>query len=117
MATAAARTQVAAPAAPRRRSRVAAKPVNALRSGVTWIVLLSALLAGLVALNVAVLQLNVQMDQVSTERVTLRADRASLLSQLSSNAATPRIESLARKRLGFVTAPPDATTYIDLAGP
>ncbi len=36
-----------------------------LRSGVVWIVVAAAVLAGLVALNVAVLQLNVRLDQLS----------------------------------------------------
>ena len=39
-----------------------------LRSGVVWIVVAAAVLAGLVALNVAVLQLNVRLDQLSRDR-------------------------------------------------
>jgi cell division protein FtsL len=117
MATAAARHEAAVPTARRRRNRVAGKPASVLRSGVTWIVVLAVLLAGLVALNVAVLQLNVRIDQLSRERVTLRAETASLSSRLSSNAATPRIEGLARRRLGLVPASPEATTYIELGGP
>jgi cell division protein FtsB len=117
MATAAARHEATVAAVRRRRNPVAGRPISVLRSGVTWIVVLAALLAGLVALNVAVLQLNVEIDRLSRERVTLRAENASLSSRLSSNAATPRIEGLARRRLGLVDAPPEATTYIDLGGP
>jgi cell division protein FtsL len=107
---------VAAPVAvPRRTRAVRRARANPLRSGVTWIVVLSTLLAGVVALNVAVLQLNVRFDKVSRERANLRADNAALASQLSSSSAAPRIESLARNRLGLVSAPPDATTYVQLA--
>jgi len=117
MATEAARHAVAVPLPRRRGNGLRAKPGSVLRSGVTWIVLLAVLFAGLVALNVAVLQLNVAIDRLSRERATLRAETASLSSRLSSNAATPRIEGLARGRLGLVPAPPEATTYIDLGGP
>jgi cell division protein FtsL len=112
-ATAAA--HVEAPAQPRRRPRpVARRATNPLRSGVTWIVVLATLLAGVVALNVAVLQLNVRLDKAGRERAQLRADNAALASELSSAAAAPRIQTLARKRLGLVFAPPDQTTYVEL---
>ena len=97
--------------------RAARRGGGILRGGVTWIIVLAALLGGVVALNVAVLQLNVRMDQYSRERVELRAENASLGSKLSSAAATPRIETLARRRLAVVPAPPEATTYVDLGGP
>ena len=82
--------------------------------GVAWIVLFGALLAGVVAVNVAVLQLNVQFDKLGAERVQLRADTARLRSQLSSAAAAARIESEARTRLGLVPADAATTTYIEL---
>jgi cell division protein FtsL len=93
------------------RGRVRANP---LRSGVTWIVVLAALLGGVVALNVAVLQLNVKLDALGRERASLRAQKAQLESQLSSAAAAPRIQALARKKLGVEVAPPDATSYVEL---
>jgi cell division protein FtsL len=103
-------TAAAEPALVRRRR--ARTRVNVLRSGVTWIVVLTTLLAGLVAVNVAVLQLNVRLDKLNRERATLRADNAALESQLSSTGATPRIESLARRKLGLVYA--RATKYVEL---
>jgi cell division protein FtsL len=113
---AASTARVAAPVAlPRRTRAVRRTRTNPLRSGVTWIVVLSTLLAGVVALNVAVLQLNVRFDKLSRERAELRADNAALASQLSSSSAAPRIQSLARTRLGLVFAPGDATTYVQLA--
>jgi len=101
----------------RRSARKAAhRGTSILRGGVTWIVVLAVLLAGLVAVNVAVLQLNVRMDELSQDRVRLRAENASLEATLSSTQATPRIQMLARKRLGVEPAPPEATTYVDIAG-
>lgn len=102
--------------APRRRTRVVARGrASVLRSGVTWIVVLATLLAGVVALNVAVLQLNVRFDQLGRERAQLRADNDALQSKLSSSNASPRIQSLARRKLGLVSPPPDTTTFVDLA--
>jgi len=109
----AAAAHVEAPVArPRARPRAVSRPVNPLRSGVTWIVVLAALLGGIVALNVAVLQLNVRLSSLSRERVSLRSDNAMLQSQLSSAAAVPRIQSLAHRRLGLV--PATDTTYVEL---
>ena len=106
----------AAVAAPRMRPRPVAarkhRPVNALRSGVLWIAVIGALLAGLVALNVAVLQLNVRLDKLGQERMNLRADNNALSSQLSSSNATGRIQSLAHTRLGLV--PASQTTFVEL---
>ena len=72
------------------------------------------LLAGVVAINVAVLRLNLQLDQSGRERTELRADVSLLRSELSSAAATSRIERLARGELGMVEADPDATIYVEL---
>ncbi|MBA2332819.1 MAG: cell division protein FtsL [Actinobacteria bacterium] len=108
-----------APALPRPRPRrkPAARPLARPRpfGGVLWIVVLGALLAGVVAVNVAVLQLNVRLDDLGRERIQLRADNARLSSQLSSAAAAARIEAQARKRLGLVPADPSTTAYVQLA--
>ena len=85
-----------------------------LGGGVVWIVLFTVLLAGVVAVNVAVLRLNLQLDRSSTERTELEADISRLRSELSSVAATSRIERLAQGELGLVPADPDGTTYIEL---
>ena len=56
------------------------------------------LLAGVVAVNVAVLRLNLQLDEAGRERTELKTDIARLRSEISSAAATTRIERLARGR-------------------
>jgi cell division protein FtsL len=86
----------------------------ALGGGVFWIVLLAVLLAGVVAVNVTVLRLNLQLDQVGRERTELRADISSLRSQLSSASATSRVDRLAQKELGLVQADPDETIFVRL---
>ena len=99
----------------RSRGRAAARrrPL-VLAGGVLWIVLFAVLLAGVVAINVAVLRLNLQLDQEGRERTELQADVSLLRSELSSAAATSRIERLARGELGMVEADPDETIYIEL---
>ncbi len=95
------------------RRKATSKP-RVLGGGVIWIVLFAVLLAGVVAVNVAVLRLNVELDQTGRERAELKADIAGLRSELSSSGATARIERLATKELGLVTADPETTTYVRL---
>jgi cell division protein FtsL len=90
----------------RRRSR--------LTGGVLWIALIAVLLAGVVALNVAVLQLIVRYEKLGRTKVDLVAQNADLQSQLSSAAATQKIQQQARVQLGLVAANPDTTKYIQL---
>jgi cell division protein FtsL len=82
--------------------------------GVLWIGVIAALLAGVVATNVAVLRLNMKLDHLGRERADLRAQNAVLSSQLSSAASAPRIQQLAAKQLGLVQAEPEQTTYFTL---
>jgi hypothetical protein len=96
--------------APKRR----AKARTGVAGGLAWIVVAGILLAGIVALNVAVLRLNVKLDSLNTEREHLRGGNAAIASQLSSAAASPRIQTLAQERLGLVPADPTTTTYVDL---
>lgn len=100
---------------PRARSRPAERGRSwALGGGVVWIVLLAVLLAGVVAINVAVLRLNLQLDQSGRERTELRTDIQRLRSEISSAAATTRVERLAEGELGLVEVQPEDTTYIQL---
>jgi len=112
---------VEAPPIPRARTRAKAQPRRVVSprrrvaGGVVWIALAAVLLAGLVATNVAVLQLNVRLDELGRTRATLKAETAALQSQLASAAAAPMIQSRARKELGLVPADPSLTVYLDLS--
>ena len=110
--TAAARAEPAP--TPRRRSASRARPQRRVTGGVFWIAIVAVLLAGIVAMNVAVLRLNMRLDRLGRERADLRAENAQLFSELSSAAAAGRIQALAIKRLGYVPAGPDQTTYVRL---
>ena len=72
------------------------------------------LLSGVVAVNVAVLRLNLQRDGVSGERTQLQADISRLRSQLSTEEASTRVEAKAQQDLGLVPADPDKTVYVRL---
>jgi cell division protein FtsL len=114
MATwAAARAEEADVARPRPKPRVV-KRERRVTGGVLSIAIVAALLAGVVATNVAVLRLNVKLDHLGQERADLRAQNAQLSSQLSSAASAPRIQKLAAKRLGWQQATSDQTTYFKL---
>jgi cell division protein FtsL len=86
-----------------------------LFGGALWILAIGALLAGIVALNVIVLQLTVQADELGRERAQLKADVAHLESQLSSAAANARIEREAQEQLGVVEADASTTTYVSVS--
>jgi cell division protein FtsL len=121
MASWAGAERVEAPRIARPRRRPATRTVIRAKArpfgGVVWIVVLAVLLAGIVAVNVAVLQLNVRLDELGRERVQLRADTKRLSSQLSSASANARIESEARTKLGLVRADPELTYHVQLATP
>jgi cell division protein FtsL len=107
------------PAKPKPRSKARAKPVRSPRArlagGAAWIGLVAVLLAGVVALNVAVLRLNVQLEGLGEERTRLRAENAELSSQIASKAQAGRIQTLARGQLGLEPADAGRWTYLDLS--
>ena len=118
-AAAAAKPARKAATRPKPKSKPRAAPRRPPRSrgvtgGAVWIVFVAVLLTGVVALNVAVLRLNVQLDQLAREKRELRAGNNELASQLAAVEASGRIETLARTRLGLVPAQPDQTTYVTL---
>jgi cell division protein FtsL len=113
-------TAVKAQTAPAERARTRARPAPRAAPrprvvGVVWIAALAVLLAGVVAMNVAVLRLNMTLDRLGREQNELRATNADISSRISSNAAAPRIQAIAAKRLGWVQATADETTYVRLA--
>jgi cell division protein FtsL len=110
-----ARGGTAARRRPAARAKTNAKAKSRLLGGgVVSIVLFAALLAGVVAVNVAVLRLNVELDRTGRERSQLKADVAGLRAELSSTSATSRIAQVATEDLGLVPADPETTTYVPL---
>ena len=106
-------TVAEAHAAPRR----ARLPRVGFSGAVVWIAVVGLLLAGVVAINVLVLRLNVELDGLGRSRAELKADIAATRAQLSSASANARIESEAATKLGLVAADPNATTYVPLNEP
>jgi len=99
----------------RRAGKRGARPRAPVAGGVAWIVVVGVALAGIVAVNVLVLQLRIQFDGLSRERAQLTADNAVLRSELSSAGASVRIEDLATVKLGLQAADPLTTTYVQLS--
>jgi hypothetical protein len=98
---------------PRPAPRRKAKAKAGVAGGLAWIIVASVLLAGIVALNVAVLRLNIRLDHMNSEREELRAENAALGAKLSGAVSSPRIQALAKAR-GFVPADPATIGYVDL---
>ena len=117
----------AAPARVERRTATAPRPGPGTRArrrtsgrrgilgSVLWIVGLAAVLAGVVALNVTVLQLNLKLDSLARERADLKATNAGLSGQLAGAGSPFEIERLAQRRLRLRQATPEQTTYVQLA--
>jgi len=111
-----------APASPRARLRPPAQAVERrvraraasprLARSVVWIVIAAALLAGIVALNVAVLQLRMQRGRLQSEIVQVRSENSGIEAELSTAAAVGRIETAARGRLGLVDS--SQSSYVKL---
>ncbi|MGZ4380154.1 MAG: hypothetical protein ACXVZ2_02050 [Gaiellaceae bacterium] len=113
----AARNDEAVRARPHAQSQARPRPAVKQRrvaGGIVWIVLLGVLLAGVVAMNVAVLRLNMGLDRLGRERASLIQQNDALAAQLSSAAAAPKIQALAQAKLGYVPAPSTQTTYVEL---
>jgi hypothetical protein len=94
------------------RPRLRAAPRPRLAGSVAWILIVATLLAGIVALNVALLRLNVQSERLDAEKEKLAAQHDLLVSELSRAAAAGRIEAIAVGKLGLER--PVETTYLRL---
>jgi hypothetical protein len=102
--------------APRPRPRAVARPRREgrrLTGGIVWISAFAVLLAGVVALNVAVLRANMALNDLNQQQLQLQAQNATLSSQLSSAGSSLRIEQTAH-RLGLVPAQAADTSYLNL---
>jgi cell division protein FtsL len=102
-------------AAPRARPRARPRSRRRARGGILWIAASGILLAGVVFVNVAVLQLNLRLDSATSERAKLQADNAALQSEYSSLVSSPRISAAATRRLGLVYEDPSQYGYVNLA--
>ena len=96
-----------------RAERPRTKAKAGVAGGLAWIIVAGVLLAGIVALNVAVLRLNIRLDHMNNESEQLRAENAALGAKLSGAASSPRIQALAKSR-GFVPVDPATIGYVDL---
>lgn len=112
--------------APARRRRATARPApqkrarrrhvhRRVRAHIVWMVLFALLLAGVVAVNVAVLRANVAVHRLDEQRAQLQQQNQTLASKLSAALSAPRVEAAARKS-GLVEAPAANTSYLDLRG-
>jgi cell division protein FtsB len=121
-----------APAAPRRKSGpVPRKPVAApaprvarrvaqgsatvvldqLLRGRTWVVVIGALLAGIVFLNVSVLQLNRGIARTDAKAAVLERTNSSLRERVATFNSAERTQRLAAQR-GYILPAPGDITYL-----
>ena len=84
-----------------------------LTGGIFWISAFAVLLVGVVALNVAVLRVNMRLNDLNKQQLQLQAQNQTLVSQVSSADSSLRIEQIAH-RLGLTPAPATDTSYLDV---
>jgi len=99
-----------APSRPRPRPQVRSRR---LTGGIFWISAFAVLLVGVVALNVAVLRVNMRLNDLNKQQLQLQAQNQTLVSQVSSADSSLRIEQIAH-RLGLVPAPAADTSYLNV---
>jgi hypothetical protein len=95
----------------RERSRKERVGRRHLAGGVVWIVAVAVLLAGIVAVNVAVLRLNLGLDGANRQRAQLKASNAALAAKLAS---AKRISRIVNGAPGLVQADPSTTRTLTL---
>jgi cell division protein FtsL len=98
---------------PRTRTQKRARRASA-RGGILWIAVGGILLAGVVFVNVLVLQLNLRLDSANSERSKLLAQNAALQTQYSQLVSSPRIQAAASK-LGLGYQDPSDYGHVDLS--
>jgi cell division protein FtsL len=99
---------------PRPRTRSRARRANT-RGGILWIAVGGILLAGVVFVNVAVLQLNLRLDSANANRSKLLAENAALQTEYSRLISSPRVSAAATKQLGLVYEDPSNYGHVDIA--
>jgi hypothetical protein len=113
--------RAAAPARARPRARPRPAGPRAVRAGrarVRWgrvaIPVIALVLAGIVWVNVAKLTLTHETGRVVERARSVEAETARLKSRFEQRNAT--VIARAEKRLGMVSPPSDAVTYLDATG-
>jgi cell division protein FtsB len=102
---------VAAPAP--RVARVGASLVlDRLLRGRAWVVLVGALLAGIVFLNVSVLELNRGIARTDAKAAVLERTNSSLRERVATLNSAERIQRLAEQR-GYILPQPGDVTYLN----
>jgi hypothetical protein len=100
---------------PRRKPGARSRRAQArARGGIFWIAIGGILLAGVVFVSVAVLRMNLALDQANADRAKLHAEIASLQSAYSSQLRAGEIQSQAGKRFGLVYQDPSEYGYVQL---
>lgn len=87
-----------------------------LRGHIVWMTAFALLLAGVVAVNVAVLRAHVAVTRLENQQAQLQAQNEALQEKLSAVSSAPRIEAAAHQ-LGLVQATDTDTSYLDLGRP
>jgi hypothetical protein len=106
--------RVAEPAAPpRRRTKTRSVPRRRLAGGVIWIGVIAVLLTGIVAVNVAVLRLNLRLDHLNDDKTQLRSEIADLRAKAADNSVPTTILTQAKLQ-GFHPANWTSTRFLDL---
>lgn len=108
-----------APRSPSGRTRARERARTApgrklLTGGVLWVLLLASLFGGIVALNVAALQSNLEGNRLTGQAAELRTQNARLDADVAAASAWGRWAPLA-ERMGMVQAYPSQSDYIPFA--
>lgn len=82
-----------------------------LTRGRGWIAVLSALLGGIVCLNVISLSLNAGSGRISQEAAQLERANSALRAELAEKLSASRVEAAAAE-LGLAVPPPEEITYL-----
>jgi cell division protein FtsL len=98
--------------APKPQARTRARN-RRVTGGIVWISAFAVLLAGVVAINVAVLRVNMRLNDLNQQQLQLQAENQALASNVSSAASSLRIQQIAQ-RLGLAPAPAADTSYLNL---
>ncbi|HLL86090.1 MAG TPA: hypothetical protein VK387_02130 [Thermoleophilaceae bacterium] len=86
--------------------------VDRLLRGRAWVALIAGLLAGIVFLNVSLLELNSGIARTDKRAADLRRDNAALRMRVARLGASERIQRAAAAARGFVAARPGHVGYL-----